>query len=342
MTKKLVSIVICTCILITTFGITGFSDVSNKDVNYFLEKIATNETYREEGVSLLEIFIDNDNPDVESLKDFIRDHASEEDVQKLTTNGYTLEQALSGLDILGELSSQDRTGLLTSMRAGNTTDMKNIISQYTGSSKSQSKGADVQQKPIEIVTKKNFNDTENHWAKEAIQFMAEKGIIEGYDDGNYLPNKQITRAEFAALIVRLLQFNHNSESLDIPFEDINKDAWYYDVIKIAYELGLITGQSSNTFNPKATITREEMALVIIRAIEKTSKLEQISDLEAKEALLPFKDASGTSQWSEISFGKAVKLGLLNGRSDVDLVPKGQLTRAESAVILKRVYDNYLE
>jgi len=100
----------------------------------------------------------------------------------------------------------------------------------------------------------------NRWSVTEIEYLADKDVIIGYPDGEYKPSKKLTRAEFAALIVRFTDRKYKSE--EIPFEDVNEKHWAYEYISALYSSNLISGYEDNTFRPDNRISRAEAMTVI--------------------------------------------------------------------------------
>jgi flagellar biosynthesis/type III secretory pathway protein FliH len=176
---------------------------------------------------------------------------------------------------------------------------------------------------------KTFADVdEQHWAYDAIRRMAAKHIVVGVSESRFAPEQQVTRAEFTALIARALQLEVPGKS---NFSDVEPSAWYAEAIAAAYEYGIVSGRSSNTFAPNSPITREEMAVMIMRAYERKIGKAYVSSSSAE-----FSDAKHISAWAKNSIQSAVELGFVQGRNDGFLEPNGQATRAETAQIISRL------
>ena len=112
----------------------------------------------------------------------------------------------------------------------------------------------------------NFSDLpEDHWAYNAISKMTEEGILSGYPDGTFAPGKTITKAEFAKILVQTLKLEKINN--DIKYEDVPEDFWAYEYIKIAEQYFVsLANENQNMFFPNQTLTREEVAAIIVRAM----------------------------------------------------------------------------
>ncbi len=121
-----------------------------------------------------------------------------------------------------------------------------------------------------IAYAKDFPDVpKSHVNYEAIDFLSEKGVIAGYEDGNFVPEREITRTEFCALVARTMGYDKNTyETVDLPFVDVKKDYWGIDYISFCYENGLVNGMGEGVFAPADKVTFEQVIKVAVCAIEK--------------------------------------------------------------------------
>lgn len=109
-----------------------------------------------------------------------------------------------------------------------------------------------------VITKNDFTDVEdNRWSSEAISQMKELGILKGYPDGSFKPEKSITRAEFAAIATRL----ENQKTGNKTFIDVEEKHWAYREIQKAATAGWIEGYPDKTFKPEREITRAEVVKI---------------------------------------------------------------------------------
>jgi len=179
----------------------------------------------------------------------------------------------------------------------------------------------------EEVAKSKFTDIIGHWAEKDINDMATKGIVSGVTATTFEPDRSITRAEFAALMARALKLSAgNTESV---FADVANDAWYAKEVSAAAAAGLIVGYDGN-FRPNDTITREEMAVVIMKAyafLGKTASSGQIDKFADKDTI---------SDWAVNYVDQAVSTGMISGMSADTFAPKENATRAQVTSLIKRL------
>jgi hypothetical protein len=183
---------------------------------------------------------------------------------------------------------------------------------------------------------KIFTDLQNHWAKEDIELMASKHIVKGATNTTYNPAAEVTRAEFAALIVRALGLKVDPNA-QLEFTDVSQSKWYYGEIATAYHAGIVNGLSATQFGPNEKITREQMAVMVTRAMAYANLNLELSEADIQEKLNKFDDATQIAGWAKVEVAKAVELGIINGRTASTFVPKAYATRAESAVMIKRMF-----
>lgn len=177
---------------------------------------------------------------------------------------------------------------------------------------------------------KSFTDTKTSWAKKEIEALAARGIITGKTADSFDPNANITRADFTKLLVGVI--GKNASPLGAGFSDVKPEQYFYDAIMNAQALGLANGSSDNKFNPKNLITRQDMAVLLDRALIIAGK--PVTDLAS---LSSFKDAGQISAYAKDSLAKLVGAGIMNG-SDGKLRPKDSLTRAEAAKVLYKLFE----
>ncbi|SFT29360.1 alpha-amylase family glycosyl hydrolase [Paenibacillus sp. BC26] len=180
---------------------------------------------------------------------------------------------------------------------------------------------------------KHFADVSAaHWASSMIGELTAKHIMNGTSADRFEPSRSITRAEFAALLVRALELEATKPA---AFADVAPGAWYAPAVAAAAEAGIVNGRSASAFAPNGTITREEMAVMLMRAYEvKHGKLTADHAAELKN----FSDVSAISSWAAASIGAAKELGLIDGKTSGSFEPQGHATRAESAKVIYKLLE----
>ena len=169
-----------------------------------------------------------------------------------------------------------------------------------------------------------------HWAKDDVEFMANKGFVNGVSEGNFNPDANITRAEFATLVVKTMGLS--AAEYENTYYDMVSDDWFAGYVQAAKNEGYVSGYNG-MFRPNDYITREEIAKVIVAAYnQKTNNI-----MEPGGALY-FTDIESISAWAYDYIVEATKQGFVNGVSETRFAPKNNATRAQAAVMLKRLYD----
>ncbi|MEW9672576.1 S-layer homology domain-containing protein [Ammoniphilus sp. 3BR4] len=171
----------------------------------------------------------------------------------------------------------------------------------------------------------DFSDIQQHWAKENIRTMAAKMVVKGMPNGEFAPNKVITRAEFTTLLVKALNLQ-SSGNASLPFKDVKSNDWFAHDLAIAYQAGVIQGLSANTFAPSKALSRQEMAVILAKALE----------LQAGSSELGFDDKNRIASWAQDAVSSVVQKGYMKGLSDKEFAPLKQATRAEATTILYQV------
>ncbi|GIQ71263.1 S-layer homology domain-containing protein [Xylanibacillus composti] len=188
-----------------------------------------------------------------------------------------------------------------------------------------------------ITLDNSFSDVPaNHYAADDITLLANKLIVSGVSDSQFEPNRSITRAEFAALVVRSLGLPTGAGSA--AFMDISANAWYAPEVAAAVNAGIIYGYEDNTFRPNNAISREELAAMVVRALAYAGKSVELTAAQEAQALAPFQDASELA-WSRDEVAVAVREGIVYGMSETSIDAKSTANRAQAAAMLKRYLDN---
>ncbi len=173
--------------------------------------------------------------------------------------------------------------------------------------------------------KKSFKDVtllSYGWAQEPIELLAGAKVINGIDGSRFEPERAITRAELAGILVKAM--NLPAVAGGAAFKDVTGSDWYSGCVAAAAQAGLFSGYEDGTFRPDRTITREEMVAVLARALDLATP---------SGATLHFTDEGRISSWARDSVAAAVSDGLTKGYSDGTFQPQSNATRAECAVMV---------
>ncbi len=174
-----------------------------------------------------------------------------------------------------------------------------------------------------------FTDLAEHsWAQDAIGELAADGIIKGTSASTFAPANNITRADFALLLVRAFKLeSDNAEN----FADVDVSDYFASELAIARNTGIINGIGDNKFAPRNTITRQDMMVIVYRALTALGVGFGIYD----EPQYP--DYSTVADYAKEAVSALIGAGLVNGKSG-NIAPTDYTTRAEVAVLIKRILD----
>ncbi|RAV03032.1 S-layer homology domain-containing protein [Paenibacillus sp. YN15] len=168
----------------------------------------------------------------------------------------------------------------------------------------------------------SFRDIAGHWSEPIVREMATLEIITGYPDGSLQPDRSMTRAEFIAVVVRAMKAEAAS---DYVFPD-TAGHWAEPLIAAAYAMGWTGGLTEDRFGPDEAITREQMLVILIRALKLSGQT---------GAATGFTDADSISQWASSAIALAVERGITDGYPDGSIRPGQSATRAEALTVLAR-------
>lgn len=181
-----------------------------------------------------------------------------------------------------------------------------------------------------VYTVPRFDDaTAVKWAQQAIVATASKGILSGTSATLFSPGQRISRAEFLDALVKTLGL---TASIDSNFSDLSATSNYYESVGVARKLGIANGTGSGLFKPDSPITRQEMSALVVRAM-------QVAGMDMKDGtsadLNAFADGLQVAGYAGQSMATLVKNGIIQGDGK-NLLPAGQVTRAQTAVLLYRI------
>ncbi|MGI6605052.1 MAG: S-layer homology domain-containing protein [bacterium] len=165
-----------------------------------------------------------------------------------------------------------------------------------------------------------FTDIQGHWAQHSIIQLFKLGAISGNPDGTFKPDHKITRAEYVTMLVKTFQMEKRAGRV---FAD-TASHWARDYIATAVASGIASGYDDNTFAPNDALTREQMAVMLVKA----AQLAPLSDSRPE-----FTDSGSISAWAVDAMVAAVQNGILSGYPDNTIRPKGNATRAEAVTVV---------
>lgn len=164
------------------------------------------------------------------------------------------------------------------------------------------------------------------WANDEILYLNTEEVVTGYPDGKFGSTDTITRGDAALMLARAKKLDTKNIGSKPSFPDINKRMYYYEAIEAAVKAGYLNGYPNGIFGPKDTLTREQMAKIIVDAYN-------------------LKGTSGNSftdtskSWAMKEIESLAHNGISNGLPDGTFQPKGNITRAEFSVMLARAMND---
>ncbi|MBD3921678.1 S-layer homology domain-containing protein [Paenibacillus sp. PR3] len=171
------------------------------------------------------------------------------------------------------------------------------------------------------VSAMKLQDSQSHWAQAAIDKWSGYGVVQG-SGGNFRPNDQITRAEFATMVNNIMKYTDKGDN---PFSDVKSEAWYADAL-----IKLSTADVMNGVNGKALpnneITRQEAAVMLFNAFH----------ISAGSNSASFADSGDIAAWAKDAVASLAGQKVINGMPDGSFKPQAHLTRAEAVTIFNNL------
>lgn len=174
-----------------------------------------------------------------------------------------------------------------------------------------------------------FSDVpESSWAVGEISSATGYGLMEGKGGGVFGYGENVTRAEFATMLCRMFGWNL-IKPIKASFTDVGSENWYYEYVETAYANDVV--DSGGAFRPKTAITREEMAVMLVRALGYKSLASQVASYGN-----PFSDVRDHVGYLIIAYD----IGMIKGDGNGHFLPKDTAKREAAAAMLVRVYEKY--
>jgi len=281
-------------------------------------------SYAEPLASASNVEINFVSVDIGSLVAFVND-----------ANGYSIKPS----DIIFSIDGKDSpfaydmaSGLLSAAYTLDASSHRITITAKDSCGNINRKSYDIPSKNTAISS---FSDMEGHWAASYAEFLASNGIITGVKTNGKLyfnPNNKTTRVEMAAIIARYLGLDIvKYASHKLPFADTEQiPSWAVPYVKAVYANGLMSGTAVDgtlIFNPNAHLTRNEALTILGRTLPQGYK----------ESDLTFKDTDSIASWAIPHFKKLVALNIVGGYSDNTIKPNNNISRAEVATLLYKLF-----
>lgn len=184
------------------------------------------------------------------------------------------------------------------------------------------------------------------WWSQSADLALGHHVVGGYPDGTFKPERQVTRAEFAKMVVKMLMLQEEKELQASMFTDVSTDDWFANVVATAYKAGIIKGYPDGTFRPNQPITRQEMAAMLARALAAANLNKNNFVLanyqppappeDPSSVLERFTDAAEISDWAARDAAMLAENGIYRGYPDGRFGATNNTTRAEVVALVARV------
>jgi hypothetical protein len=177
-----------------------------------------------------------------------------------------------------------------------------------------------------LLEKTSFTDLAGHPDRAVIESLADNYIVKGTSAYEFDPEGNVTRAEFAAMLGRLLKLEPDQAAAQAQFTDIS-DQWYAGVVGAAVKNGLFEGCADRAFHPEALLNRAQAAVVLARVPAIAA------GALAGNRLPQSDDRNDVPSWAEAAMSTLLQMGIMKDRSPNNLAPLDPVTRSEAAVML---------
>ena len=177
-----------------------------------------------------------------------------------------------------------------------------------------------------------FGDIKKSPNQAAIEALAAREIINGMNEAEFRPDATMTRAQYATIVVKALGLTPKSNS---KFKDVAANAWYAAYVGTANAYGIVNGVSDTEFNPEGTITRQEAAVMTVRAAKLCGLDTAMSEAEQNDILCDYMDYRTIASWAKESMAYCYWNEILN-TDDLNAEPTREILRGEVAEMLYRM------
>ena len=176
------------------------------------------------------------------------------------------------------------------------------------------------------VVLRTFHDVSaGYWAVDAIAHSYARGYFKGEGEGRFAPERAITRGEFVSILGRMA--GASTSNTATAFGDVPSGVYYAGYVAWAQSKGIVAGVSQGRFEPNRTITREEMAVMLMKFLASQNKS------YAATGYTNFSDGGSIAGWAKDSVDKMTRQGILSGMGNGDFAPKANFSRAQAAQVL---------
>lgn len=181
------------------------------------------------------------------------------------------------------------------------------------------------------ITSQQYPDVyDSYWASSDINRLTEQCVLEGYPDGLFKPNRRVSRAEMATMVVKGYNLDTTVGCDNLTFKDVPSNHWAKDYISKGVSENMIAGKGNDLFKPNEDISRTEALTIMAKGINCP-----MDENKADEILSKYKDGSKVPCWAKEHVAKAIDNGALKNERNQDYIrPNDKTTRAEASSMLQ--------
>ncbi|WP_211744906.1 S-layer homology domain-containing protein, partial [Paenibacillus sp. Marseille-Q4541] len=172
-----------------------------------------------------------------------------------------------------------------------------------------------------------LSDVSNNYAKNAILELSEKGIMNGTGNGKFNPLGTIKRQDFAVVLAKALKLDLNAPPRSATFKDVPMDSYAFSAVEATHKAGLLNGMGNGIFGTGQTLTREQMAVIFVNALD--------IDITGKGENLTYTDSSLISNWAKDAVAAALENNIIIGKPNGKFDPKSSVIRQDVAFVTSK-------
>ena len=181
-----------------------------------------------------------------------------------------------------------------------------------------------------------FGDTSGHWAEEDIQFVVNRGLLDGTSRTTFSPDTAITRGMLVTALGRLAGVDVSGYKTS-SFNDVKADAYYMGYAEWASQTGILSGTGTTTYAPDSAISREQMAVTLANYARVTGY-----SLPMVHTETTFVDSENISSWAKDSVKTMQMAGIIASKDANKFDPQSAATRAETSAMLRRFIERMMD
>lgn len=182
----------------------------------------------------------------------------------------------------------------------------------------------------------SFGDVQGLACQEAVEALAAREIINGMSEGVFDPGANMTRAQYATIIVKALGLTPDASGA-AAFKDVAKGSWYAPYVGTACAYGIVNGRGDGVFDPAGTINRQEAAAMTARAAALCGWDTAMDDVGVRQYIAEFTDYITVDKWARPTMAFCFRAGILvSSEFEENLEPKQDILRSEVAMMVYRL------